>query len=148
MELPILVLFLGLAALLLVLGADISHVLTLSWARNGETIAQTVTLGADGEANRNVTVAGSATNMEVDIGLDVSALQEVYVLSDQDLTLKTNSTGSPDDTLTLTANKPLIWYVGCGWANPLTADVTKFYFTNAGTTPANVKVRTLQDTTP
>lgn len=43
--------------------ADISHTLTLSWARSGESISQTVSPSADGEANRNITVPGSTTNM-------------------------------------------------------------------------------------
>lgn len=128
--------------------ADLSHTLTLSWARNGESIAQTVTPTADGEANRNVTITNGAVNTEVDIVIDVSAVSSLYILTDQALTLKTNSTGAPDDTITLAANKPLIWYSGCGWTNPLTVDVTKFYFSNASGSDATVKVRVLQDTTP
>lgn len=78
----------------------------------------------------------------------MSALASVYILSDQDLTLKTNSTGSPDDTIILTANKPVIWYAGCGWTNPLTVDVTKFYLTNGGGTSATFRARFLYDSTP
>jgi len=128
--------------------ADISQVLTLSWARNGESIAQTVTIEADGEGNRNVTVNAATTDKRVDIAIDVSELKLLYIHSDQDITIETNSGSAADDTLTIKANKPFVWYADCGLTNPLGTDVTALFITNAGATAANVKIRTLEDTTP
>jgi hypothetical protein len=75
-----------------------------------------------------------------------ASLRSLFILSDKDLTLKTNSSGSPGNTLTLTANKPLVWYQGCGLANPITVDVTKLFLTAA--TAARVRVKVLCDVTP
>jgi hypothetical protein len=55
--------------------------------------------------------------------------------------LKTNSSGSPTDTITLTAGKgPLIWRNGCGIAKPLTGNVTSWYVSPALATPGTLKV--------
>ena len=142
------VLLIGLALLVLVAGVDIGHTLTVSWSRNGETISQPVVVEADGETNRNVTVNAATTDKQVNIAIDVSELKLLYIHSDQNVTIETNSGGAPVNTITLLANKPLSWYLGCGLANPLTTDVTDFFITNAGDTAANVRIRTLIDETP
>lgn len=125
-----------------------SHNIGLSWNRSGETISKTVVMTADGEVNVDTTVNASATDKEVDIAIDVSSLQSLYIWSDQDVTIQTNSGSVPADTLTIEADSPLVWYVGCGLDNPLGTDVTKLYLTNAGGAAATVKIRVLQDVTP
>ena len=141
-------LLLGLVLLLLIARVDITHTLTLSWSRNGESIAQTVPVDASGETNRNVTVPPATTDMRVDINIDADKVQSLYVLSDQAVTIETNSATVPGNTLTIAANKPYIWYSGCGLTNPITVDVTaSIYLTNPGSTAANVRIRILEDVT-
>jgi hypothetical protein len=131
-------------------GVDISHTLTLSWARNGETISQTVTVEAEGERNYNVTVNASTTDKQVECPIDVSEVKSLYIHSDQTVTVEFNDNAGAQGSFTVTANKPVIYYVGCGWdlSDLLPADVTNFYITNAGGTAAAVKIRILEDTTP
>lgn len=130
--------------------ADISHTLTLSWSRNGESISQTVTPTAEGERNYNVTVNAATTDKQVEMPIDVSEVKSLYIHSDQNITIEYNDNAGAQGTLTVTANKPIIWYVGCGYAITavLAVDVTNFYITNAGASAANVKIRILEDTTP
>lgn len=146
---PILLL-LGLAVWLLFLGVDISHTLTLSWARSGETIAQTVTIEAEGEKNANVTVNASTTDKRVEFPIDVSEVKSLYIHSDQTVTFEFNDNAGAQGSFTVTANKPVIYYTGCGWdlSDLLPADVTDFYISNAGGTAAAVRIRVLEDTTP
>ena len=135
--------------LVALLGVDIGHTLTLSWARSGESIAQTVTIEADGETNRNLTVPGTTTDFRTNISIDVSELKALYIHSDVNITIETNATDATGgNTLTLLANKPLVWYVGCGLTNPLTNDVTDMYITNGTGGSATVRIRTLIDETP
>jgi hypothetical protein len=149
MESLLITLAVALLLFALVAGLDIGHTLTLSWARNGETISQTVTIEADSERNTNVTVPNATTDLRVNIAIDVSELKLLYIHSDQAVTIETNAVDATGgNTLTIAANKPLVWFVGCGMTNPLTADVTDMYITNAGGTSANVKIRTLIDETP
>ncbi len=142
-----LALLLGLALVSLALG--ISHQLTLSWARNGESIAKVVTVTANGETNRDVTVPANTTDMRVDIDLDADKIQSIYILSDLAVTIETNSGTVPGNTLNIAAGKPYIWYLGCGLVNPITTDVaSSIYLTNASTTEAaSVQIRILEDVT-
>ena len=143
-------LLLGLAAALIIGRVDISHTLTLSWARSGETISQTVTIEAEGERNYNVTVNASTTDKRVECPIDVSEVKSLYIHSDQTVTVEFNDNAGAQGSFTVTANKPVIYYVGCGWdlSDLLPADVTDFYITNGGLTAAAVKIRILEDTTP
>lgn len=127
----------------------ISHTLTLNWNRNSDQIAVNVTITDDAEQNFDVTVPGSS-NVVVGCEIDVSALKLLYIYSDQTVTITTNDDGTPDDTLTITALKPLIWYTGCGLPNPFASavDVESFKATRGSAGDAALKVRVIQDPTP
>lgn len=146
----LLTLAVALLLLALVAGLDIAHVLTLSWARSGETISQTVTVEAEGERNYNITVNASTTDKQVEMPIDVSEVKALYIHSDQTVTIEYNDNAGAQGSLTVTANKPIIWFTGCGYAITaiLAVDVTNFYISNAGGTAATVKIRILEDTTP
>jgi hypothetical protein len=142
-------LLIALAFLALVAGVDISHALTLSWSRSGETIAQTVTIEADGETNRNLTVPASTTDFRTNIAIDVSEVKLLYIHSDVAVQIETNATDATGgNTVQIAANKPFLWYVGCGWVLPLTTDVTDMYITNATGGIATIRIRLLIDETP
>lgn len=94
------------------------------------------------------TIAAGAVDTDVNITLDVSELEFFILLSDQPLTLETNSGGAPAQTIALAANVPLLFTGAAGETNPLTVDVTSFFFTNNGALPATVRFIALQDPTP
>jgi hypothetical protein len=79
----------------------------------------------------SVTIPVSTTNQAYPITIDASEVESLIIYTDGALVLKTNSTGSPDQTLTFAADKPLNWVRGMPNACPITTDVTTFYFTNA-----------------
>lgn len=91
------------------------------------------------------TIAVSTTNDEVDLVFTNASIVSLCIFSDAAVTIKTNSTGSPDNTITMTANKQIIWNANEAGTNPfVAADVTKLYFTNASSSVvANVKIRLL-----
>lgn len=94
------------------------------------------------------TVAIAANNFLVGVSIDVSELEAIYINSTQDLTLETNSGGSPQETIALKANVPLAWFANGYFAVPFAGDVTGFYFTNGSGVAADVTIRILQDPTP
>ncbi len=145
-----LVVFSLLAALLAALAvlAVTSDVLTFAWTRGGATVTQNVTLTAEAGQVLDVAVAGSTTDLQVNLAIDVSQLSHIFLLADGALTIQTNDGTSADDTITLAANKPLVWYSGCGMACPLTVDVTGLYLTNASGSTVNLQVRVQSDATP
>jgi hypothetical protein len=101
-------------------------------------IADSTTITGDGEENFNVSVPEAST-VGVVLAVDVSALVSFFIESDKAATLKPNSTSSPAQTLTLTANRALYWNNLLTGTNPLTTDITTLFFTNTGVGAALVK---------
>jgi hypothetical protein len=69
-------------------------------------------------------------------------------VSDQAVTVKTNSSGSPTNTFVLAAGVPLQFFVTAdpAWRDSngtIVADITALYVTNAGGTAANFQIRSL-----
>ena len=97
----------------------------------------------------DVSIPDSSTDKAVAIGgIDVSQVVSVYIHSTQDITLETNDGTTPDDTISLTADVPLIWCTDCPYSNPLTTDVTALYATNASGADAVLNIQVVQDGTP
>lgn len=122
-----------------------SHILNLGWTDRSTTINAPVTTESEGENNRDVDVT-AGVQLEVSIAFPTAALKSLFILSDVAATIKTNVAATPGNTLTLAAGKPLIWYDGCGLANPFSVDVTKFFLDAA--TAARVRIKVLCDVTP
>ncbi|QDU03142.1 hypothetical protein V6x_28540 [Gimesia chilikensis] len=125
-----------------------THKINQDWQAGNESLSKQITIEADGEANVAVSVPDESADLAINIAIDFSALKMLYIVADQDLTIETNDGTTPDDTLALKAGKPIVWYEGCGYTNPLSADVTALYATNASGTDATLNVKTLQDATP
>lgn len=92
-------------------------------------------------------IAGSDTT-PFTIAIDISAVKGFSVVSTVDCTLKTNDTGSPDDTIPLRANEPYQWHTNAYDAFLLTVDVTALYFVVAGATAGTVTLAAVVDPTP
>jgi hypothetical protein len=77
--------------------------------------------------------------------LDRSILQSLCLYSDVALTIKTNSSGSPTDTIVLVAGEARMWSLAYGGLSlcPITANITALYITNASGGPAAFKLRAL-----
>lgn len=93
-------------------------------------------------------VANGATNLQINVAIDVSALKSIYIVSDQAVTLETNDSGTPDETISLLAGVPYEWQVGSYFTNLLETDITAIFITNASGATANVSLRALLDATP
>lgn len=92
-------------------------------------------------------IAGSATT-QIMATCDVSAVKVFVVVATVAATMKTNSSGSPDDSIVLVANQPYTWHTTAYDAFQLETDVATFYFTVAGATPGTVTILGLTDATP
>jgi len=92
------------------------------------------------EDNFNDVAAASSTK-HISVGSVVKAnLQSFYVFSDKNVTLKINSSSTPDQTVSLIANRAYAWKTTDPGSNPLTpGTITDLYFVNAGGTDANIK---------
>lgn len=123
---------------------SVRHIVTLDGLSSDKSIdvSGAMQVLVDGEA-----IAGSATT-QLFVPLDVSAVVGFAIVSTVATTLKTNSSGSPDNTLALVANQPYIWHTGAYDTFKLTTDVVSMYFVVAGATAGTVTIAALIDPTP
>jgi hypothetical protein len=129
-----------------------THTFTENWSNGGAPINKSVDIVAGAEVNIDESIAGSS-EVQVFAGIDVSALKSLRIDVDKDVQINTNdhAVGSPDDTIDLKANVPLIWHKGGNnayFACPLTVDVVSIYVNNATAGAVTVRIRALIDPTP
>jgi hypothetical protein len=122
----------------------IQHQITRNFRRAGETVTSVVTQSGTNEPNLDTSVATGSTNLAVAYAYTISGLLSVFLLSDQPVTIKVNSSGSPDQTIALLAGVAVEWQSGDLGACPLTHDSTTWYVTNASGKTANIKSRLLK----
>lgn len=119
---------------------------SISYTANGGAVPISgVTSSASGTSGTeiDVDVPASTTNQLFTVSIDISELESIFLVTDGALTIKTNDSGTPDDTFVFTANMPLIWVNGYptidgSSQNPFDADVTKMYLTNATGSDVNL----------
>lgn len=114
----------------------------------GRSVENVRSFSADLELSMEVPVAGSVTDQESVVGIDISQVKAFYMVSDQDLTVETNDGTTPADTIVLVANEPYIWNEDSYDAFQLGTDVTSLFLTNAGATAATFNLEVLYDSTP
>lgn len=93
-------------------------------------------------------IPASSTNAPLSLAVDISQVKSLLLLSDQQVTFKTNSSSSPTDTLVLKAGVPYIWNTDSYDTCKITADITTAFVTNATANAARVQGSFLYDITP
>lgn len=72
----------------------------------------------------------ASTNVAITLAFTVANVQYCFLLSDVDMTLKTNSSGSPANTINLKAGRPYRWCISDGYnALLFTVNVTSGFVT-------------------
>lgn len=125
---------------------------TVTWSVDGSSQEQTTFSFTEAGALPVLDIddlTTPVTNTNYVCAIDVSQIKFIVIVATEDCTLKANSSGAPDFTLTLKADKPYLWWTDCGYTNLMTADVTSFYLTAAGTaTDFDLTIRGIYDPTP
>ena len=108
-------------------------------------LTSTAKVQTDGSDKRDIDLPADSADVEIDVDIKVAQCKGIVLLCDQDVTLKTNSSEEPTQTIELDAGRDLSWLDGQG-ENPFSADVTKLYATC--TNAANLKIWNYSDATP
>jgi hypothetical protein len=124
---------------------SIAHKITWSLQAQGVNVLSGSQVEAgDLQPMADVAVPAATTDQPATLAIVAAKLQVLFLVSDKDLTLKTNSPSAPANTFSLKAGAPLVWSKSEGYfANPLSADVTAIYLTNAGTAAARFQLYAL-----
>lgn len=94
-------------------------------------------------------IPDESTDLELTFTLDVSECSAIVILSDQALTIETNSGSEADDTIPLEADKQVDWIEADGATRrPFTTDVTSLFITNASGAAARLRIYCPYDPTP
>lgn len=117
--------------------------------KSGRTVeSQSITLTGSRFIEIDEEIAANQTDKQVAIAFTYADLVYIYLVADQDCTVETNATDATGgQTITLKANKPLVWYKDSGITNPISANVTRFYVTNT-TAISSLYCAVLNDATP
>ena len=94
-------------------------------------------------------VLGASATTEIDVAFTRSKLQSIYLLSSVNVTVKTNSSVAPQDTIALTAAQEKLWNTASlvGVSGLFGGDVAKMYVVNAGAA-GTMNIRFMTDVTP
>src|SRR5258708_4168787 len=107
-----------------------THSITRQYSTAGTSLIGTKAISGDTEQNSDITLAPSATNVELDFAFVGSKVLALGILCVGDCVIKTNTTGGAD-TVTLTAGQVTLCASN---AEVLllfpTADVTKLFLTS------------------
>lgn len=125
-----------------------SHTAIINYATSAGTLERTKAYSASGETNFSESITTATTDGPIVVAIDVSAVKSFYLVSDQAVTIETNSGSAADDTIVLKAAIPYIWNTDSYDAFLLGTDVTVIYVTNASGATATIELRCIQDATP
>jgi hypothetical protein len=92
---------------------------------------------ADDENNTSMVVPAHTTNFLSSFNVTISNLRAMCLVCDQHVVIRTNSIGSPQETISLVAGKPLTWDTDESRAVPFAGNITALYLTNATNIDAN-----------
>ncbi len=95
------------------------------------------------------TVATASTDTLINISFPYASVKSFFLMSTAAITVETNATDhAGGDTITLVANVPYIWTTDSYNTFKITANVTKFYITNASGATATIYCSVVHDSTP
>jgi hypothetical protein len=116
---------------------------------NGSFGTNTNSYSVEGEHVIEVPIPAASTNLLIAFTLDVSTVIALGISASKALTIKTNSSSAPDDTITLADSESIIYGNDepDAVANPFTTDVTALYVTNAGAAASVLKIAAGLDVT-
>jgi hypothetical protein len=118
---------------------------TTTWQQGSDTLAISETYTGTDVINDEVPLAAGVVNQAFVKPITVAALQFLEISADQNVTIKTNSSGSPQETINLIANKPLIFRNGDYRAAIFAGNVTQFFLSVPGGVATTLKMKGLQN---
>lgn len=123
---------------------SITHTFTMGHAGGSVSLSDSVSVTGTVGVEVNVALAPSTTNQLVPVSYVTANVKGVYVKSDQDVTIKVDSTGAPEQTVLIKAGVPYVWYAGSPGALLFATDCgTGWYLSNATASEANFYARIL-----
>ena len=90
------------------------------------------TIATDGQVTFSKVIPANQTDAQCNVNADLGGAHLLAIEASKDCTVKTNSSSTPIQTLSLKANIPRIWVQNDVTANWLTSDISALYVTTGG----------------
>ena len=118
--------------------------LSITYSGNGKSVSSKLgTYSGVKDAGIATVIPAGSVNFQVVLAFPVANIQAMVIDASANVTIKTNSTSSPGDTINLNANYGIFWGIGGLPARPLSVDVTSLYVSNPGAVDCTFNVRVL-----
>lgn len=109
-----------------------THTYTVAVSRNsGAPVSKTITVTGGMEIAVSETISASSTDVEIDLNLDVSQVQGIYIVASAAMTIEWNDNAGAQGSFTLAADTPEIFWGGEGQTCPFDVDVTSIFVTSS-----------------
>ena len=93
-------------------------------------------------------VATAETDKEITATLDVSEIKAIEIMSTEDVTLEINDGAGGGGSVSLVANKPVLWDENSYYSNLFGTDWTSIFITNSSGSTATITILAVGDPTP
>lgn len=123
--------------------------MTRTYNDGATTLTKSETVTSGGNLLVDESIPDGSTNLQIAFAFTKAKLQSIYILASGVLTLKTNSTSSPGETIVLAANQPVQWSAldAVFIPNPFSTNVTTLYATNSSGAAVTLQIRGVVDLT-
>jgi len=125
----------------------IEHTITYEHSNAGNTVRKASIVSNGLEMNYSEPVANSVTDLAIACAFLVAKLKSIFMWTDVNMIIETNSSSAATNTFSLLANIPLVWTPDSYHANPFTANVTALFATNPGLVDGTLQIRMIVDPT-
>lgn len=126
----------------------ITHTLSKSWSNGGSSssLRGQVQISDSVENNLDYTLATGSTDSPFALVQTASKIQMIALLSNVNVTIKTNNATTPGNTFNLKAGVLETWSTSSGiFSNPVTTSITGLFITNSSGQQARINIRILSD---
>ncbi len=125
---------------------SVTHTITQNYNDGTTNLSNAVAVTSGAAGSISEAIPSNQTDLATAWAFTKTKLKAIYIVSDVAMTLETNSGSAPADTITLTANVPVVWDSTQTFiANPFAGNVTSLFVTN--TTAGTLTIRWVYDPT-
>lgn len=114
----------------------------------GESLSAEKAYSGGTRASLDEAIPAEQTDLELEFAMALTGLQMLVISATCAMTLKTNSSGDPDDTLSLVADSPYVWTADSLDACLITAAITSLFVSTAAGVSGTLKIEAIADATP
>jgi hypothetical protein len=118
--------------------------IAITYTGNGKAVSTPVgSYSGTEDAGVATVITASTTNQHIVVVFPHATIKSCVMSSDQDVTVKVNSSTTPTETFTLKKTAGVVWGNDYATDCPFGTDVTGIYVTNAGSVDAKFNLRVL-----